>query len=120
MGPGTLVISRARDHADMLRRYRIVLNGREVGTIKRGGELRVTVPAGDHEVVARIDWAGSNALTVGVRAGEITELEVGSSIEGWRFLAVLYLITFGRNHYPYLRHRVVGFPILPRAAGNPN
>jgi hypothetical protein len=108
---GSLAVSRPRQYADMLRDYRIILDGREVGTVSRGAELRLDLPIGEHEVVARIDWARSNFFKVMIREGELTELEVGSNIYGWRFLAIIYFITVGYSRYLYLRHRLQAFPV---------
>ncbi|GAA1366279.1 hypothetical protein GCM10009661_18720 [Catellatospora chokoriensis] len=44
---------------DRLRAYRLVVDGYEVGEIRRGQVLRVQVSPGRHEVQARIDWTGS-------------------------------------------------------------
>jgi hypothetical protein len=63
MAIGTLIITRPRQYADRLRRYRIILDGREVGQLKASEELRVELPEGEHWMVARIDWARSNHLS---------------------------------------------------------
>ena len=110
---GTLLITRPRQFADIFRRYRVFVDDNEVGRIKRGGVLQVQVPDGDHAVVARIDWARSNFLNVTVRAGDTTELEVGSNVRERARLGTVYSVTVGAESYLYLRPRVVGFPVVP-------
>ena len=117
MPTGTLVITRPRQIADMMRRYRIILDGHEVGAIRRGEELRLDVPAGEHDVVARIDWTSSSPLRVRVDGGRETEIEVGSNVSGWRLLAASYFITFGASQYLYLRHRHRAFPVVALKTG---
>src|SRR5207244_741059 len=111
---GTLAVFRARHYMDSPRAYRIMVDGSEAGTIECGEELRFNLTPGDHEVVARLDWCRSKALPIGIRAGEVTELEVGNNLRGWRKLAIFYFFTFGYSDYLYLRHRVDAFPVVYR------
>ena len=64
---GRLLVKRPSQYADMVRRYRLYIDGRRVGTIKRSEELAFELPAGEHEIVARIDWCRSNFLSVTMR-----------------------------------------------------
>lgn len=111
MGTGTLILTRPRQWADRLRRYRILVDGREVARLKAGEELRLELPAGEHRMIAQIDWCTSNLLPFGIRPNETTEIEVGASARGWSLLASAFFITMGSGHYLYLKHRVVGFPV---------
>jgi hypothetical protein len=61
------------------RRYRILVDGREVGAVKRGETLLTTVTAGPHTVSARIDWSGSPAVEVNVPPGGHVALDVEPS-----------------------------------------
>jgi hypothetical protein len=117
MANGTLIVTRPRQFADLMRRYRIVVDGEEVGRLKPGGELRVDLPEGQYRMVARIDWAQSNDLSVGIRKGEVTEIEVGANAHGWRLLLVTYFITVGHQQYLYLRHRSTGSPVATKDDG---
>jgi len=103
MATGTLIIVRARQYADMLRHYRIVVDDHEVGRIRWGGDLRVELPCGDHRLVARIHWALSRELPFGIREREIIEVEVGSKVRGWALLGAPYFATLGCRDYLYLR-----------------
>lgn len=112
MARGTLNLVRPTQWCDRLRNYRILVDGEEVGRLAAGAELRVELPEGEHEVVAKIDWARSNRLPLLIRAGEETELEVGANARGWLLLAGIYFATVGFWHYLYLRPRVTGFPVV--------
>ena len=111
MATGTLILTRPRQYADRLRQYRIIVDDQEVGRLSVGEELRVELPEGEHRMVARIDWARSNYLSFGIRAGETTEIEVGANARGWLLIAAIYFATIGYWQYLYLRHRVTGFPV---------
>jgi hypothetical protein len=61
---------------DLTRAYKVELDGSEVGKLRRGGELTVHVAAGMHSARGAIDWTGSPALPVEVRAGEVTVVRI--------------------------------------------
>lgn len=68
---------------DGLRRYRIQVDGEEIGKVRGGDEVAVTVAPGRHSIRARIDWTGSPDVDVDVAAGEHVVLTVepaGSSL----------------------------------------
>jgi hypothetical protein len=113
METGRLTIKRPRQYADMIRRYGIFVDGALAGTMKAGEELALNIPTGEHQVVARIDWCGSNVLNVTVRPDETTEVEVGSNAMTWAGLLALYYVTFARSKYLYLRLAPRGFRVLP-------
>jgi len=109
---GTLLVLRPRQYADMMRDYCILVDGREIGSIRRGQEFRVELSVGEHQILARIDWCRSNCLVVGIRSGEVTEVEVGNNCKGWGgIIAALFHIAIAWHEYLYLRHRVTGFPV---------
>ena len=83
---GQIVVTRpAGFYQDAVRRYRILVDGHEAGRLKRGEVLRHTVPAGRHDVVAKIDWSGSPAARIDVPPGGTVALRVGpgSPISGF-------------------------------------
>ena len=83
-------IKRDSGWADRLRRYKILLDGTEVGTIKNGQELLLNAQAGEHELFLKIDWMRSNKVVF--ESGEsVVEFECSSSLRGLKlFLALVY------------------------------
>lgn len=68
---GIIVLSRVRGgYRDVLRRYRVVLDGSDVGLIGRGERLRFEVPAGRHQLQLKIDWCASPLITTEVLQGQ--------------------------------------------------
>lgn len=55
---------------DRFRRYRILIDGVEVGRIRRGETLRFPVPAGRHSLRLKIDWVSSRAWPFTVANGQ--------------------------------------------------
>jgi hypothetical protein len=75
--PARIVVRRPPGGArDLLRKYRIEIDGTRAGTVARGEAREFTVPAGTHRVRAGIDWAGSRPLCVELAPGEVAHLRV--------------------------------------------
>ena len=101
-GVCTIKIVRSSQYADMLRSYRIMLNGETVGSIARDSVLEIVAPAGKATIEARIDWGRSQPLTIDARPDETIEIEVSNP---WGSALAIWAITFGRNSYLALRQR---------------
>jgi hypothetical protein len=100
---GTLCFQRPTQYADWFRSYQLFVDGHPVGKIGAGSNFEIKVPAGRHEIVAKIDWCKSNFLHLEVQDGAIWHLEVGSNVTGWRLLLALLYITIMTTEYLYLR-----------------
>jgi hypothetical protein len=75
--PGQLVVRRSTSATrDLLRGYRIVVDGRRIGTLRRGNEVTVALAPGRHRVRATIDWSGSPELEVDLAPGRTVRLVV--------------------------------------------
>jgi hypothetical protein len=99
-----VLLRRAAQVADMLRAYKIFVDGEEVGTIRRGKEVSLDVAPGEHSIWLRIDWAESNKLDI-LSDGSRLELECGSNFAGWRtFLGVAHAVS-ARPGYLWLRFK---------------
>ena len=72
-----LVLRRGGGFRDILRAYRIIVDGREVGKINRNSEIRIPVSAGKHAVQLKIDWCSSSELIISVADGISMALECG-------------------------------------------
>lgn len=48
------------------RRYKLLIDGEERGSLACGTEVIIPVEPGDHEIQARIDWTGSDVLRIAV------------------------------------------------------
>jgi hypothetical protein len=74
----TIEVHRSEDDArDRGRSYRIEIDGRRVGKLRRGETAKYPVTPGTHTVRARIDWTGSPALPVEVSADAPARVVVG-------------------------------------------
>lgn len=85
LGCGRLVVWRPGGvwQRDLLRSYRLEVDGEPRGTIRRGQILELEVPAGRHAVRARIDWTGSPDIVVDVEPGASVTVVVKPAEGGW-------------------------------------
>lgn len=85
-GTGRLVVWRPRGvWRDVLRSYRIEVDGVFRVAVRRGQVFELEVPAGRHVVRARIDWTGSPEMVVDVHPGSSVTAVVEPA-EGGSFL----------------------------------
>jgi hypothetical protein len=81
----TLTVRRDKGYADKFRKYRIRLDGLEIGQLAEGTVLCQDINEGPHVVEAKIDWCGSQPLDFHALAGEQVLL-VRSALRGWRWM----------------------------------
>ena len=83
-------------YVDRFRSYRVILDGKKVGGVKRGESLALSTTPGRHELHFAIDWCRSPR--------EVFELDEEGAVHArcWpkaNPLTVLFFTTFGRAHY---------------------
>lgn len=88
----TISVVRGSSWADRFRQYFIECDGVRVGSILRDSRLSFEVQPGMHDVRATIDWCSSNRLRFAVAASDAVELEVASSLRGWRIVGALLML----------------------------
>ena len=97
-------ITRVKPYGELFRTYKIFIDGvyRDEIAIKETKEFEVG--NGKHTVYAKIDWYKSNTLCVNVD-DSIVDLEVGSSVVGWRLLLSMLYATVWARKYLWLREK---------------
>jgi hypothetical protein len=86
-GVGVISVRRTdKGYPDRFRAYRVFVDGKECGRVKRGGTVSIPAAEGRHVVHLRIDWCRSRPQHVVVAQGSTTELVCypGSDF-GWLF-----------------------------------
>lgn len=88
-----IIVTRDRDGMDMLRSYKLLLDGSEIGRVKRGRSLEFEVTPKNHELTGRIDWCTTPPIAVDASKGD-ARFRIRSNIRGWKqFFPLLYLFT---------------------------
>ncbi|HEY2747856.1 MAG TPA: hypothetical protein VGL86_24710 [Polyangia bacterium] len=100
---GTLKITRTRQAVNVLRSFKILVDGKPVGAVAHGKVAEFPVEPGFHEVAAKIDWCQTPAITVSVERGGTVELEVGCNRTSWHSLGLLWAVLVRPQTYLYLR-----------------
>jgi hypothetical protein len=78
-----------RPLGDVLRSYKVVIDGNTVADIRRGETKTFDVPPGPHEVHLEIDWAKSRNLELNLSSGDVASLTCSARPPnaGWTVLA---------------------------------
>jgi hypothetical protein len=78
-----------RPIGDVLRTYKVVIDGDTVGDIRRGETKTFDVPPGRHEIQLEIDWASSRRLDLNLASGDVASLTCSARPpnSGWTALA---------------------------------
>ncbi len=99
---GRLVVRRPGGvwRRDLLRSYRLDVDGEPRGAVRRGQVLELEVPAGRHAVRARIDWTGSPTLEVDVGPGASVIVVVKPATGGWSLTKVDDYLTLSVTSSP--------------------
>lgn len=100
-----LKFKRPKQFTDMIRAYRIIIDGKRVGNIRDGEEKELEIPEGRREIFLKIDWCASNALIINDTKDE-KEFLCYNTFAGWKMFTLfipLYYITFGRKRHLTLK-----------------
>lgn len=82
---GKIILYRDSGWTDRIRKYRILLDGRQIGEIANGQTVHLLVPPGEHTLQARIDWARSAILRFEGDASD-NIFQVSSNLRGWKIM----------------------------------
>ncbi|MCL2298135.1 MAG: hypothetical protein FWC38_02720 [Proteobacteria bacterium] len=97
-----ITISRERDDREILRKYRVICDGIEIGRISYGSSAEFTISPGSHCLILKIDWCSSNEIHFDIDADRGLRFTCGSNLRGWRWLLVFYYALFARKRYLWL------------------
>jgi hypothetical protein len=84
----TLIISRPNWTFDGFRTYLILIDGALSQAISSGQTVRIELPPGHHDVVARVDWCRCKPLGIEMDPDGERYVRIGSVIKWWYFLFI--------------------------------
>ena len=95
-----LTIVRPSGSVDILRGYKVILDGQPVGQIKDGETKQFTVSAGPHQLALNIDWCGSKTIQFTANEGDNLNFHARSNLSGknWFYRGLWYML-FQRDSY---------------------
>ena len=93
-----ITVDREVGYADLLRAYRVILDGVEIGRVMKGESLSCDAKPGRHVISAKIDWCSSP--TVEFECGdEEVRFNVRSNLKGLKLALGLIYVLFMPSRY---------------------
>lgn len=102
-------IQRESRYADGARKYKIILDGAQIGSIPRDTEQSFSVEPGEHTLELTIDWCSSNIVEFTVEEGQDVFFLCGSNIQLGRLLQTLLYFTIWRKRYLFIEQKESGW-----------
>jgi len=93
-----LIIKRDSEWANKMRSFELYLNGKKFAEIEDKKVLSFEIPEGKYQLIAKIDWCGSEPLNIQITEGETKRVEVKGFIFSKYFLplaVITGLLYFG-------------------------
>ena len=91
----TMKITRRSEYINMVRDFRIYLNGQKLGTISSGETVEYDIPDGTHNLCSKIDWCGSQNFQITLKDTETKCLTISGAKYGNLFMLIaLILVPF--------------------------
>lgn len=97
-------ITRKSAYANGARSYKIFVDGVFRAKIGVDETKEFEVGNGRYTVYAKIDWYKSNILHINVD-DSVVDVEVGTSVTGWRLLFLWVYATFWAHKYLWLKEK---------------
>jgi hypothetical protein len=100
---GALVLSRVKGvWGDHLRAYEIAVDGAVVGEIRDGGEVRLALAPGSHQLKLTVDWCSSPKVEFTIGRGQTIYFSCQPNA---RRLTAVYYAFVRRHHYIRLKYQ---------------
>ncbi len=96
----TIKIRRSSEYINKMRAIKILVDGKEIGSIADGETKEFKTAEGQHKIEAKIDWCGSPELSFNIKDTEIKYLTVGGYknstliISAALILSVIHFVLF--------------------------
>lgn len=88
----TIKIQRTSEYINLLRDYRLFIDGQKIGTIANGKTKEFEITSGQHSIVAKIDWCSSPELTFDLSDTDTKTVLIGGFKNGNWIMPLTILI----------------------------
>ncbi len=89
-----IVITRKNEWSNRLKRFAVLINGKEVGTVKTGGTEEFNTEIGPQTLECKVNWYYSNKFVVDAKDGVTTYLQVKSNTRVLMLVFVTIVLLF--------------------------
>jgi len=88
----TIKFRRSNDYINAPRNYRLFVDGQKIGTISNNQTKDFEIPAGQHTLIAKIDWCSSPELSFELNDNDSKTFLVGGLKNGnWIFPLIMIM-----------------------------
>lgn len=105
---GRIVITRKNEWNNRLREIGVYVDGKKLGTVSNGETKTFTVPAGTHQLMAKIDWCRSRELPFLIEEDEKKYFR----LSGFKYSNIIIPFAFGILVLHIIIKRFTGFEHL--------
>jgi hypothetical protein len=81
---------------DRARKYKVVVDAAEIGTVADGETQEFRLEPGEHSLRLKLDWAGSATVALTLAVGEVATFRCRPGGRSW---SALWQSIFARNRY---------------------
>ena len=109
-----LRIYRPNEYINRLRKYRLIVDGKEIGTIENEQKKIFNISPGQHSIIAKIDWCSCKKHTFTVNDNETKTFRIeGFKNAKWLppLTLGLVIITLISTRYSFLRY--ISYLLIP-------
>jgi len=100
---GKIVLKRDSGYADRARKYKLICNGKVLGTILNGETKEFITEQTDLELFLKIDWCRSNKLKIHLEKNQIKSIYCGSSLREVKLLFGMIYALFMPHKYLWVK-----------------
>ena len=72
----TIRITRGNDYFGVMRKLKVYINEKHLGSVKHNSSVDFNVSPGKHDVYVKMDWCKSEPVTLKLKDGNMIEYEV--------------------------------------------
>jgi hypothetical protein len=94
-----LTVTRDSGYADKIRKYEVLIDGKQVGEIANGETKSFDVTPGGHTIQLKIDWARSNQIEFTSSNNEDLRFKVSSPLRGINLIKSILFATVLSHKY---------------------
>jgi len=105
----TIRLKRTSELSNLIRDYKIFIDGQQVGTIANGETKDFPTTVGQHIVTAKVDWCSSPDLSVDINANQTINLKVGGFRNGQIVMPIglgLFVLHFILSKYAEFEYTI--------------
>jgi hypothetical protein len=89
-----LKIHRSNQWYGGVRDYKIFLDNQKIGEVGKGDTKEFTIPEGEHQLFAKIDWFETKKLSLNLKKDEVKEILLKSSQKSKLTIPLIFILPF--------------------------